>query len=60
MEEWNRKIRLKNRKSVKKNNIPCNSEPWVPYEYKSLHDLLRVVDNIAKVEAQWQPPSKTS
>ena len=59
-EEWNRKIRLKNRKVITQNDIPSNSASWNQCEYKTLHDLIVVVDNIAKVQAQWQPPSKNS
>lgn len=59
-QEWNRKTRYKKQKSTDNNNIPCNSEPWAQCEYKNLHDLLVVVDNIAKVETQWQSPSKIS
>lgn len=59
-DEWNRSFRLKNRKSANQKNIPNNSESWTQSEYKSLHDILVVVDNIAKVKAKWQPPLKTS
>jgi len=58
--EWNRNIRLKHRKFVSNRNIPPNSHPWVQTEYNSLHDLLAVVDNIAKIEAQWQAQSNIS
>ncbi len=59
-DEWNRNVRMKNRKSANKESIPCNSEPWTKCEYRSIHDLLVVVDNIAKVETKWRPLSKIS
>ena len=58
--EWNRHVMLKKKKFNRRQKIPRNSEPWTQCEYKSIHELLVVVDNIAKVDAQWQIPSKTS
>ena len=59
-EEWNRKMRSERKTSVNNRNIPSNSEPWSKCEYKTLHDILVVVDNIAKVEEKWTQQSNNS
>ena len=57
--EWNRKTRFKNIRP-KERPVPPNSEQWSPGGYKSLHDLLQAVDEIAKIEAKWQFKSRSS
>ena len=50
-------MRSERNPSANNRNIPSNSEPWSKCEYKTLHDILVVVDNIAKVEEKWTQQS---
>ena len=53
--DWLRQARQRRARTKQHQGIPDNSEPWLDREPESVGDLVKISDEIARLELKWRP-----